>query len=118
MGGEIDNGVNYYNEISGTGFPSDALLGDPAAGSSVTSSFNQTPFRALGSYAIVKYVWDRKYILDLNGRRDGSTRFGPDHRFGNFGSVAGAWIFSEEENFIKEHASFLSFGKLRASTRV
>ena len=117
VGGEIDNGVNYWNEISGTGFPSDALLGDPAAGSSVTSSFNQTPFRALGSYAIVKYVWDRKYILDLNGRRDGSTRFGPDHRFGNFGSVAAAWIFSEE-NFIKEHASFLSFGKLRASTGV
>lgn len=114
-GGEINDGLTYWNEISGTGFPSDALLSDPAAGTSVTSSYSQTPSRALGFYGIIKYVWDQKYIIDLNGRRDGSTRFGPDNRFGNFGSVAAAWIFSEEK-FIKDHLSFLSFGKLRGST--
>jgi len=114
-GGEINDGLTYQDDISGTGFPSDALLTDPAAGTSVTSSFSQTPFRALGFYGIVKYVWDQKYIIDLNGRRDGSTKFGPDNRFGNFGSIAAAWIFSEEQ-FIKEHLPFLSFGKLRAST--
>jgi len=116
-GGEITDRLTYWNEISGIGFSSDALLSDPAAGSSVVSSYSQTPLRALGFYGIIKYVWDQKYIIDLNGRRDGSTRFGPDNRFGNFGSVAAAWIFSEEK-FIKDHASFLSYGKLRASTGV
>ncbi|TDX01563.1 SusC/RagA family TonB-linked outer membrane protein [Dinghuibacter silviterrae] len=116
-GGEIDNGNTLQDDIAGKGFASDALLNDPAAASTVTSGYSQTPYRALGFYGIVKYVWDGKYIVDFNGRRDGSTRFGPDKRFGNFGSVAAAWIFSEE-NFVKEHLRFISFGKLRASTGV
>jgi hypothetical protein len=52
-------------------------------------------------------------VLNLTGRRDGSSRFGPDHRWGNFGAIGAAWIFSEE-NFMKRF-SFLSFGKLRSS---
>jgi hypothetical protein len=116
-GAEITDKRTYQDEISGTGFPSDALLSNPAAGTSVTSSYNQTPFRNLGFYGIIKYIWDRKYIIDLNGRRDGSTKFGRDKRWGNFGSVAVAWIFSEEK-FIRDHVPFISFGKLRASTGV
>jgi hypothetical protein len=116
-GGEITDQMQYWDEIDGTGFPSDALLSNPAAGTTVSSSFGQTPFRSMGFYGIVKYVWDQKYILDLNGRRDGSTRFGRDHRFGNFGSIAAAWIFSEER-FIKDHVPFISYGKLRASAGV
>ena len=116
-GGELDNQVTTGTNIDGTGFPSDALLNDPAAGTTVISNYTQNPFRALGFYGIVKYIWDQKYILDLNGRRDGSTRFGPDNRFGNFGSVAGAWIFSEED-FVKDNLPWLSFGKLRGSDGV
>jgi TonB-linked SusC/RagA family outer membrane protein len=116
-GGEIDDQLTYWDDISGVGFPSDALLSNPATGTTVTSTYSQTPFRRLGFYGIVKYVWDQKYIIDLNGRRDGSTRFGPANRFGNFGSIAAAWIFSEEK-LIKEYVPFLSFGKLRASTGV
>ncbi|GGB00915.1 SusC/RagA family TonB-linked outer membrane protein [Puia dinghuensis] len=116
-GGEIDDRNQYWYEMQGVGFPSDALLNDPAEGTTVTSTYNQVPFRPLGFYGIIKYVWDQKYILDLNGRRDGSTRFAPRNRFGNFGSIAAAWIFSEEK-FVKDHLSFLSFGKLRGSTGV
>src|SRR5690606_36027734 len=46
-------------------------------------------------------------------RRDGSTRFGPNHRFGNFGAVGAAWIFTNESFF--SPLSFLSYGKLKAS---
>ena len=116
-GGEIDNENAYSTNIVGKGFASDALLTDPAAATSVTSTYSQTPYRALGFYGIIKYVWDQKYILDLNGRRDGSTKFGEDNRFGNFGSVAAAWIFSDEK-FMKENLPFLSFGKLRGSTGI
>jgi len=116
-GGEITDRVTYQDEIKGTGFASDALLTNPMAANSTTSNYAQTPFRGLGFYGIVKYVWDQKYILDLNGRRDGSTKFGRNRRFGNFGSIGAAWIFSEEK-FIRDHVPFLSFGKLRASTGV
>src|SRR5690606_10326505 len=53
------------------------------------------------------------YILNLTGRRDGSSRFGPGRQFGNFGAVGVAWLFSEEP-FLK-NSSFISFGKLRGS---
>jgi TonB-linked SusC/RagA family outer membrane protein len=117
LGGEVDNSLNYYDQISGTGFPSDALLSDPAAASTVVTNYNSTAYRYIGTFGILKYVWDNKYILDINTRRDGSTKFGPGSRFGNFGSVAGAWIFSEE-SLVKDNVPFLSFGKIRVSTGV
>lgn len=54
-----------------------------------------------------------RYILNLTGRRDGSSRFGPERQFGNFGALGVAWLFSEEAIF--NESSLLSFGKLRAS---
>ena len=113
-GGELDNQTTYQYNIIGTGFPSDALLNDPAAGTTIVNSYSETPFRDLGFYGIIKNVWDQKYILDLNGRRDGSTKFAPGDRWGNFGSIGAAWIFTQE-NWVKEHLPWLSFGKLRGS---
>ncbi len=60
------------------------------------------------------YNWDDKYLINLTFRRDGSSRFGPDNKFGNFGSAGLGWIFTEED-FISNSLSFLSFGKLRGS---
>ncbi|PCJ96298.1 MAG: SusC/RagA family protein [Flavobacteriaceae bacterium] len=54
------------------------------------------------------------YLLNLTWRRDGSSRFGPNKKFSNFGAVGAAWIFSNE-SFLKNSNSFLSFGKLRGS---
>ncbi len=59
------------------------------------------------------YNWDGKYILNASFRRDGSTKFGPDNRWGTFGAVGAAWVFSEEP-WMKE-LSWLSHGKLRGS---
>ena len=50
----------------------------------------------------------------MSFRRDGSSTFGANHRWGTFPSVAAAWTFSEER-WIKENLGWLSFGKLRAS---
>jgi TonB-dependent starch-binding outer membrane protein SusC len=54
-----------------------------------------------------------KYIFTVNGRRDGSSRFGPSHQFGNFWSVGAAWLFQKEKFF--PDLPFLSYGKLRGS---
>src|SRR5690606_497112 len=65
-------------------------------------------------YGRLGYTFKDRYLLNLTGRRDGSSRFGPGKRFGNFGAIGAAWIYSEEK-WVREHLKFMSFGKLRAS---
>lgn len=57
--------------------------------------------------------WANKYLLTVNYRRDGSSRFSKDNRWGDFGGIAAAWRISEE-NFLKGNGT-LSDLKLRAS---
>lgn len=108
--------LQYYTRTSGSGFLSDDLLYNPsfADKDKVTADYNQFPNRYLGYFAILNYNWDDKYLLNLSGRRDGSTRFGPDSQYGNFGSIGAAWIISEEKWF-KNTLNFISFAKLRGS---
>lgn len=64
-------------------------------------------------FAMVSYGYDSKYYVNLVGRRDGSSRFGFNNRFGNFGSVGLTWAVTEEA-FMK-NISVLDELKLRAS---
>lgn len=59
------------------------------------------------------YTLKDLYILTLSLRRDGSSKFGPDNRWGNFPAISGAWKFSEEE-FLKD-LDWLGLSKLRVS---
>ncbi len=100
--------------ITGQNYPTNATIKDPTAGITVTPTYSTTPNRQLGYFGRINYIWDQKYILNLTGRYDGSTKFGPGKQFGTFGSVGGAWIFSEE-HWVKDNLRFLSFGKIRGS---
>lgn len=100
--------------LRGSGFPSNALLLNMAAAQEVEAVSNtdsEYSYNAVFGRFNLKLL-DR-YILNLTGRRDGSSRFGPGRQFGNFGAVGFAWIFSKEALFGDD--SLLSFGKLRAS---
>ena len=55
-----------------------------------------------------------KYYFQFNLRRDGSSRFTADHRWGNFPSLSAGWVLSEE-NFMKDAMPFISMLKLRGS---
>ncbi|MGI8600113.1 MAG: hypothetical protein ACR2KB_12745, partial [Chitinophagaceae bacterium] len=70
-------------------------------------------YKYFSSYGRIGYHYKNKYLLNVNFRRDGSSRFGPDKAFGNFYSMALGWIFSDE-SFLKDQ-TFLSFGKIKAS---
>lgn len=65
-------------------------------------------------FARLEYGYKDKYLLSASVRRDGSSTFGENRRWGTFPSVAAGWTFSEE-SFVKDYLSWLSFGKLRAS---
>lgn len=60
------------------------------------------------------YSYDGRYILTATIRRDGSTRFSPEKRWGNFPSVSAAWNITNEE-FMSKLNTPISNLKLRAS---
>ncbi len=60
----------------------------------------------------VQYAYKEKYLATALYRRDGSSRFGPDKKFGNFYAFSLGWNFSEEDFF---DVGFISFGKIRGS---
>lgn len=60
-------------------------------------------------------TWDSKYLLELNIRRDGSSRFTAANRWGNFPSASVGWRIVEEEFMKPLKASWLNDLKLRAS---
>jgi len=63
--------------------------------------------------AKVDYAFRDKYLVGLNGRRDGSSVFGPNTKFGNFWSASAAWVISNEDFF--KNVKFVNTLKLRGS---
>lgn len=109
----LDN-VRQGEDIEASGFTNNATLKNPMAASRLrVTNARDIDYRYTAVFGRVNFNWDRKYLLNLTARRDGSSRFGPDNRFANFGAVGAAWIFSNE-NWLVDNA-ILSFGKLRTS---
>jgi TonB-linked SusC/RagA family outer membrane protein len=77
-----------------------------------TSSGLMNDKKMLSYYGRLNYTFANKYLFTANIRRDGSSVFGPDHRYGVFPSFSAGWKISEED-FLKGN-SFLSNLKLRA----
>jgi TonB-linked SusC/RagA family outer membrane protein len=103
--------------INGTGYNSDLVMGNINAATSINVPDNstiQSLYKYNALFARINYNIDDKYILNFTARRDGSSRFGAENQFHNFGAIGTAWLFSSEK-FIKDHLQFLSFGKLKAS---
>ncbi|WP_240643038.1 SusC/RagA family TonB-linked outer membrane protein [Sinomicrobium pectinilyticum] len=116
VGGTFQEDIKQNTRFEATGFSNEALLETIEAASDITvipNLSNDIQYRYHAVFGRVNYTLKDRYILNLTGRRDGSSRFGPDKRFANFGAAGAAWIFSNE-NFL-ENSSFLSFGKLRGS---
>ncbi len=62
---------------------------------------NETEWALFSYMARVNYEYDNKYLLTATIRRDGSSRFGRNNRWGTFPSLSGAWRVSEESWFPK-----------------
>ena len=95
-------------------FPNDNLIRSYANAAIVYPMNNAVQVKTASLLSTLSFDWKTKYILNLNGRRDGSSRFGAGKRYGNFGSIGAAWILSNEDWFKKKN-SWISFAKLRAS---
>ena len=103
--------------ISGSGYQSDDLLGSIQSAAIIRITTDvKTKYKYAGIFARISFNWDNKYLLSLNGRRDGSSRYGPENRFANFGSVGTGWIFSREK--FMASSKLLSYGKLKFSAGI
>lgn len=100
--------------LEGTGFTSNALINNIASARTVAAiTDSDYIYKYMAVFGRLNYSWDGRYILNLTGRRDGSSRFGPGKQFANFGAVGAAWLFSREKWFAGQDV--LSFGKIRGS---
>jgi len=111
----IQQQIRNQQLITGTNFSVDSDLADMNKAGEISSvgSFN-TLYHYNAYFGRVNYIHAKRYVVNLTGRRDGSSRFGPANRHANFGAIGMAWLFSEEEWF-KNLNSVLSYGKLRYS---
>jgi len=97
---------NYLSELV---FTSNIGLVDlTKTGTSATAYGTESVFGRLG------YDYKSRYILSSSFRRDGSSRFGSENKFGNFYSAGLAWRFTDEP-FLAFTKKVLDDGKLRYS---
>lgn len=99
------------NNQSGT-YDTDAFT-EIASGSmkSISTNTNSSQESLASVFGRFGYDYDNKYLLTLNVRRDGSSKFGPNYKYGVFPSVSAGWRISEEAFFPK--SNLISQLKLR-----
>ena len=105
---------NYFLQSAGQVFPEDLRLKYLASAATPITAFSAPNENATISYlsnAIINYK--DKYVVSGSFSRDGSSVFGPNHRWGNFYSVGGTWNINEE-NFMQD-VTFFNLLKLRGS---
>ena len=101
--------------INATDFPND-LVRTINAASTVTkpaAGNGAGEWSLLSILGRVSYGYKNKYFLNATLRRDGSSRFGPNTKWGTFPSVSGAWLISDE-GFMQNSKAVSNF-KLRVS---
>lgn len=101
--------------LIGSGYTNDALIRSLRGAATVNIvRSDEIMYKYAAAFGRMNFNWDDRFIANFTGRRDGSSRFGPDNRFANFGAAGIAWIFSKE-SWMRQVMPALSFGKLRVS---
>lgn len=100
-------GIEFYSQRADymTYIGSAALVNSGSVGRTISS--------LASVFGRVNYSYDGKYLFSASLRRDGSSRFGKDKRWGTFYSVSAGWVISDED-FMKG-LEFINLLKLRAS---
>src|SRR5690606_2412967 len=102
-----------YSSMAGTNYANDHIKTINAAGLITNAVTTQEEWALLSYLARVNYSYDDRYLLTATMRRDGSSRFGANNKWGSFPSVSVGWRLSEEA-FLQE-VNWLDDLRLRAS---
>jgi TonB-linked SusC/RagA family outer membrane protein len=113
LAGYSYNVFNYENySISASGFPSDDVETINVA-STTNGSGTKSKNTLISYFGRLQYDYNEKYLFQATVRRDGSSRFGDNTKFGIFPSASAGWRITEE-NFMSDN-SFFNELKLRGS---
>jgi len=104
---------SWYMYAYGENFVTDGLTNVSSAGSNFDATSEFSDWANLSYLGMLNYSYMGKYIADFTFRREGSSRFAEDRRFGNFWAVGAAWNMSQE-NFMSG-VSFIDNLRFRAS---
>lgn len=102
---------DYLETHAVNGFLPDAVYSDMYA-TLVSIAGNGSPYALESFFGRVNLDWDGKYFLSGSVRRDGSSNFHPDNRWGQFYSIGGSWIVSKEDWF---QNNIVNYFKLKGS---
>lgn len=114
IGGTIQQKTNSKSMVTGQGYTNDDLIESINTAPTRWATDGYSAYKYASLFGRINYILQDKYIVNINARRDGSSRFGPNKQYGNFGSLGAGWLFGHE-NFIKHTVRTISYGKLRAS---
>lgn len=114
LGHSVQYGRNDGFSGSLKNFPTDGLQEFNAGGVTEPNvAGGASEFAIQSLFSRVNYIYDGKYLLELNIRRDASSRFSSAYRYGNFPSASAGWRISQEK--FMSNVNWISDLKLRAS---
>lgn len=115
LGYQTEEFANRSLGASRSDFVNESLPYLSLGGANRDNSGGGTETALIGYFGRLNYSFKDKYLIEVNGRYDGSSRFSQDldKQWDFFPSASAAWVFSEEP-FIK-NLGFISFGKIRGS---
>ncbi len=112
LGHEYYKTTTNYLEADAEGGFSPSILQISAFAKKKDSSGYESAYNVEGYFGNAQYNYDNKYFGSLSFRRDASSRFAKENRWGNFWSVGGAWLLNKENWF---NASWVDELKVKAS---
>lgn len=112
LGFSAQEETNNFVQGNGNGFASDQTRFLSAA-TRTTSTSGEFGWSLLAYMSRVNYSYGDKYLFSASFRREGSSRFGANNKFGNFPAFSAGWRISEENFFPK--TNWITDLKLRGS---
>ncbi len=110
---ETENGSNTY--LGGNYIPTDQITTvNGVTATNMSGNSSRSAAAMLSYFTQVTYMFKDRYNLSLSERMDGSSRFGPERRWGSFPSASVNWIISDEP-FAMRMKNVVDLMKLRAS---
>lgn len=102
-----------YTGISGSNYADDRIQTINAALVKNNPSQDVQEWSMMSYLGRVNYDWKGRYLLSASIRRDGSSRFGSENKWGNFPAASVGWLVNEEK--FMENFDWISLMKIRAS---
>ncbi|WKK66443.1 SusC/RagA family TonB-linked outer membrane protein [Lutimonas zeaxanthinifaciens] len=113
VGTSIEGYNNYYSSITGTGYESDDVQTINNASTIASATSFMWEKRNHSYFARANYAYKDKYLFSASFRREGSSIFGSDTKYGSFPAISAGWNISNED-FLRDSKA-VSYLKLRVS---